>query len=173
MRRVRYGIAASLDGFIASRSGSTDWIIDDPTIDFAALYEEFDIFFMGRRTYEVMKQHGWTHLDDRPKESIFVVSRHMNPEDHPEVTIVKNIDCLQALRHQDGKDIWLMGGTEVAGLCFGAGLVDAVDVAVMPVVLGDGINMIGGSGQWKLKLETLEKLDSGILMTRYSVIKSV
>lgn len=173
MRRVRYGIAASLDGFIASRSGSTDWIIDDPTIDFASLYDAFDIFIMGRKTYEVMKQHGWQYLDRRSKESIFVVSRHMKPGDHAEVTIVRNIDSLKALRHEDGKDIWLMGGAEIAGLCFDAGLVDAVDVAVMPVLLGDGVKMIGASGIWKLELETLEKLNSGILMTRYSVIKGV
>lgn len=170
---MRYGIAASLDGFIASRSGSTDWIIDDPAIDFAELYEEFDVFVMGRKTYEVMKQHGWQYLDKRSKEFIFVVSRHMKPDDHPEVTIARNLDFLQPLRHRHGKDIWLMGGAEIAALCIDAGLVDAVDVAVMPVVLGDGVKMLGASGQWKLALETFEKLDSGILMTRYSVIKDV
>lgn len=38
MGRIRYNVATSLDGFIASPDGTTDWIVDDASIDFAALY---------------------------------------------------------------------------------------------------------------------------------------
>ena len=53
MRRVRYSVAATLDGFIADPHGGYDWIIMDEAIDFAAMFDEFDTFVMGRKTWEV------------------------------------------------------------------------------------------------------------------------
>src|ERR687897_159109 len=52
MRRVRYVVAMSLDGYIAGPNGEADWIIMDPDIDFGAMFERFDTFLMGRRTFE-------------------------------------------------------------------------------------------------------------------------
>jgi len=57
MRRVRYGVAASLDGYIAGPKGEYDWIPMDPDVDFGALMARFDTFLVGRRTYEVMLEH--------------------------------------------------------------------------------------------------------------------
>jgi dihydrofolate reductase len=51
MSRLRYNAATTLDGFIASPDGSTDWIIEDLAVDFNALYAAFDTFLMGRKTY--------------------------------------------------------------------------------------------------------------------------
>lgn len=53
MRRLRYSVAMTLDGFIADPHGGYDWIIMDPAIDFAAMFREFDTFVMGRKTFEV------------------------------------------------------------------------------------------------------------------------
>ena len=58
MRRVRYQVAMSLDGYIAGPQGEADWIIMDPEIDFAALFEQFDTFLLGRRTFEAMGPAG-------------------------------------------------------------------------------------------------------------------
>jgi dihydrofolate reductase len=54
MRRVRYAVAMSLDGYIAGPNGEADWIIMDPDIDFRALFDQFDTFLLGRRTFESM-----------------------------------------------------------------------------------------------------------------------
>jgi hypothetical protein len=56
-RRIRYAVAASLDGYIAGPKGEADWIIMDPEIDFSALFKEFETLLMGRRTFEVVA-HG-------------------------------------------------------------------------------------------------------------------
>ena len=56
MRRVRYGGAVSLDGYIAGPNGEYDWIIMDPDIDFAAMTSQFDTFLIGRKTLEVMQR---------------------------------------------------------------------------------------------------------------------
>ena len=49
VRRIRYLVAMSLDGYIASPKGGADWIIMDPEIDFTGLFEQFDTFLLGPR----------------------------------------------------------------------------------------------------------------------------
>ena len=54
MKRIRYLVAASLDGYIAGPNGEFDWIVQDPEIDFGAMFAQFDTFLVGRRTFEAM-----------------------------------------------------------------------------------------------------------------------
>lgn len=179
---LRYNVAASLDGFIASRDHTTSWIIEDPTIDFNALYSTFSTFVMGRKTYETMLSYGESNpLRDKTRDEMFVVSRTMKQEDHPNVTVVGK-DVVQFVKRlkdkserEEKKDIWLFGGGGLAGALLEAGLVDRVEVAVMPVLVGDGVKMVDGSG-WggtskKLKTVRVNKLESGILMCVYEVDK--
>jgi dihydrofolate reductase len=60
MRQLRYGVAASLDGYIAGPAGEFDWIVVDPEIDFAAMYAGFSGLVMGRRSYDVFAATGGT-----------------------------------------------------------------------------------------------------------------
>jgi dihydrofolate reductase len=175
MPRLRYNVATSLDGFIASPDGSTPWIIEDPTIDFPALYSEFDYFIMGRKTYETMQSFGAENpLSERPKESVIVVSRTMNPDHFPNITVKDNVlDYIRHLKTNEGKDIWLMGGGNLAAQCLEAHLVDTVEVAIMPTLLGTGIPLTSSLPQEiKLQLSNSTSLGSGILMTQYKVIPS-
>ena len=57
-RRLRNQVAVSLDGFIAGPNGEYDWIVLDPSIDFGALFKEFDTAVMGRKTYAVLTAQG-------------------------------------------------------------------------------------------------------------------
>ncbi|KAI3580527.1 dihydrofolate reductase-like domain-containing protein [Fusarium oxysporum f. sp. albedinis] len=176
MPRLRYNVAASLDGYIASPDGSTTWIIEDPTIDFPALYAEFDYFIMGRKTYQVMQSFGADNpLSKHPKESVIVASRTMNQHHFPDVTVIQEnvLDYIRRLKTNDGKDIWLMGGGQLAAQCLEAQLVDTVEIAVMPTLLGTGINLISSIPQnIKLHLSSGTSLGSGILMTQYKVIQN-
>ncbi|KAF4334086.1 riboflavin biosynthesis domain protein [Fusarium beomiforme] len=174
MRRLRYNVAASLDGFIASPDGSTDWIVEDSTINFDALYAEFDFFVMGRKTYEVMQNLGGP-LFKRQKQEVIVASRTMKQQDFPDITVIQagTIDYIRQLKCTEGKDIWLMGGGQLAAQCLEANLVDTIEVAIMPVLLGAGINLVSCLPQNKrLYLSNTTKLSSGILMTQYTVIPS-
>ncbi|ROT38214.1 dihydrofolate reductase [Sodiomyces alkalinus F11] len=183
-RRVRYNAATTLDGYIASPDGSASWIVEDERIDFAALYAEFDVFVMGRKTYHVMRSFAAQSSDDPlAGKRVFVVSRTLEkPQDgdNSDITIVGDdfLDVIRRLREEeDGKDVWLMGGGELVAACLEAGLVDSIEAAVMPVVLGDGIKMIASlspgesNRSWRLRLRGVDQLDSGILMTRYDVLK--
>lgn len=175
MPRLRYNVAASLDGYIASPDGSTTWIVEDPTIDFPALHAEFDYFIMGRKTYRVMQSFADNPLSKRPKESVIVASRTMSQRDFPDVTVIQEnvLDYIRRLKTNDGKDIWLMGGGHLAAQCLEAHLVDTVEVAIMPTLLGTGINLISSVPQnIKLELSNSTSLGSGILMTQYKVIQN-
>ena len=152
MRRIRYGVATSLDGYIAGPNGEADWIVMDPEIDFAAIWNEFDTLLMGRRTFEAMGAQG---QGSSPGMSTFVFSRTLRQSDHPGVTIVAdNVDkTLTALRKKPGKDIWLFGGGSLFRSLLDAGFVDTVEVAIIPVLLGEGIPLLPSPAkQAKLKL---------------------
>lgn len=141
MRRIRYSVAASLDGYIAGPNGEYDWIPMDPEIDFEAMMAQFDTLLMGRRTYEVAGAGGGPGGQEM---DVWVVSRTLRADDHPGVTVVaENVqERLRELRARPGKDIWLFGGGELFRSLLEMGLVDAVEVAVVPVLLGGGIPLL-------------------------------
>src|SRR5881394_1253170 len=107
MRRVRYQVATSLDGYIAGPKGEADWIIMDPDIDFRAIYDQYDTVLIGRRTFELMTR-GKKKAGAMPGMKTLVFSRTLRQRDYPKVTIVADRaeETLAALRAEPGKDIW-------------------------------------------------------------------
>jgi len=135
-RRVRFSVATSLDGYIAGPNGETDWIAMDPDIDFGALLSSFDAVLLGRRTYEVTRQAGGSGL---PGVKTYVFSRTLRQEDCPGVVVSDApAETVAELRAARGKDIWLFGGASLFGSLLELGLVDSVELAVIPVLLGGG-----------------------------------
>jgi len=171
MRRVRYHVAMSLDGYIAEADGGYDWIPKDPDIDFAALFNQFDTFLIGRRTYELMLRAGQGSM---PGNRLFVFSRTLQQRDYPGVTIVAadQEKLVNSLRAEAGKDIWLFGGGELFASLLKAGLVDTVEIAVLPVMLGAGIPMLPPpAAETRLKLTRHEIYKkSGIVWLDYDVV---
>lgn len=168
MRKLRYNVAMSLDGFIAGPHGEYDWIPQDDTIDFAALFAEFDTLLMGRKTYEVLRAQG----QDAPggDKNIVVVSRTLRPGAHPGITIIADriAEHVAALKNTPGKDIWLFGGGELFRLLLDAGLVDTLELAVMPIMLTVGIPVLPpGARTGPLHLRSTRALASGIVMLVY------
>jgi dihydrofolate reductase len=171
MRRVCYAVAMSLDGYIAGPNGEADWIIMDPDINFRALFERFDTFLLGRRTFEGMAGVGG---GAQSSTRTIVFSRTLRQEDHPNVTIVseKPEQALTDLRSKPGKDIWLFGGGSLFRSLLEARQVDAVEVSVIPVLLGAGISLLPpnpSSERFKLKLTGSRTFKTGIVSLEYAV----
>ena len=142
MRKIRYGVAASLDGYIAGPNGEADWITTDPEVDFAAIWAQFDAGLMGRRTYEKAVQR----LGEAAFSGITTVvfSRTLKPHEHPSVEVLSEVDpeWVRWLKSQDGKDIWLFGGSTLFRSYLDLGHIDMIEVSVLPVLLGAGIPLL-------------------------------
>jgi dihydrofolate reductase len=154
--RVTIHMAASLDGFVARKDGSVDWLeTSDEFADGSTLEPEFveaflktiDCYVMGSRTYETAigfeaKGFGWAYGD---KPTFVLTSRHL-PRTRDTVHFHSG-DLTQfvneKLRPQFG-NIWFVGGGVVCGQCLRLGLADEVRYSVLPILIGDGIRFFEG-----------------------------
>jgi len=169
MKKVVYSVATSLDGFVAGPAGEADWITMDPEIDFMALFARFDTVLMGRKTYEQAKAMGGG--GEMPGVTSVVVSRTLRPEDCPGATLVGDgaEARIRDLKAGGGKDVWLFGGGALFRSLLDAGLVDAVEVAVMPVLLGGGVPLLPAGGRANLRLTGSRVYKSGVVSLEYAV----
>lgn len=170
MRPVRYNVAASLDGFITDAAGGFDWIPHDETVDFAAIFAKVDTVLLGRRSWETVQAMGEAAWPAGSR--VYVFSRTLKPEEHPGVHVVAEdaAATVAALRAEPGAgEIWLFGGGELAATLFAAGLVDRVEVTVVPVLLGAGTPLAGaGIGRTPLELADVHRYPSGMVTLGYA-----
>jgi dihydrofolate reductase len=170
MRRVRYNVAASLDGYIAGPDGEFDWIPNDPTVDFAAIFARVDTVLLGRHSFEL------TQTGDAPWSAgtrVYVFSRTLRPEDHPGVTVVAEDagGVVAALRAEPGEgEIWLFGGGELFRSLLAAGQVDTVEVTIVPILLGGGVPLLPPDApRTALALAGTHTYPSGMVTLSYTV----
>jgi dihydrofolate reductase len=163
--------AMSLDGFIAAPGHVMDWgsgrtLADfvDPD-DFAEVAAATGAMLVGRRTSDVgarMEAEEPGSVDYPFSGPVFVLT-HSPPESPgPGVTYLSG-DIGEAVatarRAAGGKNLEVLGA-DVAGQCLARGLVDEILVYVLPVLLGDGIN-ISAPGLPRIDLEPLSIARSG------------
>ena len=173
MRLVRFGGAMSLDGYIAGPNGEYDWIIMDPEIDFAGMMAQFDTFLIGRKTFDAMKRMG-NETKSTPGIRNIVLSRTLRAADYPHVTIHSDAERLVTeLRTKAGKDIAIFGGGELFRSLLAAGLVDRVEVSLVPVLLGGGIPLLPPPAERAtLKLRSHRLYKSGVIGLEYDIVQS-
>ncbi len=177
MRRLRYQVACSLDGYIAGPDDAFDWIPHEPTFDFEALYAQFDTLVMGRRTYEVLRASGALDADGGPDwglrgKELLVASTTLDPGEHPGVEIVRgDLEArVRALRAEPGRDLWLYGGGALFARLLGWGLVDTVEPALLPILLGGGIPFLPSpSVRRRLRLLRYQAYPEGTILLEYEV----
>jgi len=169
MRELVYSVATSLDGFIAGPNGEYDWIIQDPTMDFGEIFRQFDTVVMGRRSYELILREGRS-----PKEfgmKVFVASTTLHAAEHRDVTIIAAdlAKTIVELKRISGKNIWLFGGGTIFRGLLDDGVVDRVEVSIIPVLLGGGIPLVPAGPSWPLLFKDSRTFPSGIVSLSYAI----
>ncbi|HET9369838.1 MAG TPA: dihydrofolate reductase family protein [Vicinamibacterales bacterium] len=181
MRLVTYGGACSLDGYIARADGSVDWLHFSP--DVAAIMKDYwariDTMLVGRKTWEVMAASfgGGRARPSKRKNATkagriqtYVFSRTLSDDPAPGVTLVRDDPgaFVTRLKSGPGKDICVMGGGELAGSLFAAGVIDEVGFNIQPVLLGGGIPAFVSAGrETPLELVECRQIDGGCVYVSY------
>jgi dihydrofolate reductase len=173
VRQLRYSVAASLDGFIAGPNGEFDWIPMDPDVDFAAMYAAVSGIVMGRRSYEISQSVSGP--ESAPPMPTYVYSRTLPEGERNGVTFARDaVSHVRTLKEAGGKPLWLWGGGELFRGLSAAGLVDAVEVAVVPILLGQGVPLLGGPARrvpLRFKAQRLYE-KTGIMFLEYDVVRA-
>jgi dihydrofolate reductase len=171
MRRLRYNVAMSLDGYIADSKEGFDWILNDDTVDFAALFARVDTYLLGRRTYETVLANGeppWT-----PGARVYVLSRTLpsGSRDGVRIVDVDPVVLARSLRNEAGDgEIWLFGGGQLFAVLLAGKQVDAVEVTVVPVLLGSGVPVVAALPErTTMTLAHTHVYASGMVALHYSV----
>lgn len=171
MRLVTFGLANSLDNFIARPDGAGDWLVWDEEVAAIskAFWKTIDTVVMGRKTYEVAAKSG---SGAYPGVKNYVFSRTLHQSVNQKVEIISQdaADFVRKLKREPGKGICVMGGGELANSLFRAKLIDQVGLNIQPVLLGSGVPLFYEMKQ-QLDLELLEskRLKSGSLYVFYRV----
>lgn len=168
--RFRVYIAASVDGYIADAKGGVDWL--DP---FAAENFGYRRFFggihtvvMGRRSFDQVLGFGaWPYAGRRS----VVLTRRKPPPDPPREVAFRDVaaaDLAAELRAGGAGDVWVMGGADTIGQFMDARCVDALELFVIPLLLGRGVPLFPeGDGPRPLTLQGARPYAQGVVRLSY------
>ena len=178
MRKLKLYIAASINGKIAKKDGSVQWLdeLPNPANDdygYAKFYDSIDTTVMGAATHRQVV--GWGIDYPYVGKKNYVLTRDKNQPSHPHVEyITSNHDqFVKSLKMKTGKDIWLVGGGQVNSLLLTRELIDEIHVYYMPIVLETGIDLFDCNiKNQELELLSSESYRSGVIGAVYAVKKS-
>src|SRR5438270_7342431 len=181
--RVTIHMAASLDGFIARKGGSVDWLetsdefADGETMDPAfveASLKTIDCYVMGSRTYETALRFegqglGWPYGD---KPTFVLTSRDLpRVRDTVEFYSGDLAQFVNGRLRPTFRSIWFVGGGVVSGECLRLGLADEVRYSILPILIGDGIPFFEKLDRdIALHLAEVKGYKSGMVALRYAVL---
>ena len=182
--RVTIHMAASLDGFVARKDGSVDWLETadkfegGETMDaevVAAFLKTIDCYVMGSRTYETALRFestgsGWAY-GDKPT---FVLTHRELPRTRNAVEFYSGdlAEFVNGRLRPRFRNIWFAGGGVVSGECLRLGLADEVRYSILPILIGDGIPFFERLDKdISLHLAEVKAYDSGMVALRYEVRK--
>ncbi len=169
MRKVVLGVGISLDGYIARPDGSVDFLFMPKDYSMAAFFKRIDTAVMGRKTYDVAMKLGGGSMSS-PGMKSYVFSRLLVAGERGDVTVVCKTpkQFVEELRKKKGKDIWLMGGGELAREFLREDLLDELYLGIVPVLIGEGIAAFpSGFPQREFELAENKTFSQGLIALRY------
>ncbi|MFS8119340.1 MAG: dihydrofolate reductase family protein [Microcoleus sp.] len=190
MRKVKYYVACTVDGFIAHEDGSfdcfpmtgehfTDLFDSFPetfpahvqnALGISAENKQFDAVLMGRKTYEVGLNVGVTNPYPTLKQYVFSRSMKASPDENVQLVSDDAVGLVRELKQEAGKDIWLCGGGELAATVVSE--IDEMIVKLNPVVIGSGIPLFSGAmNPTNLELTDRKIYSNGFMLLHYRLQK--
>ncbi|MDC0711593.1 dihydrofolate reductase family protein [Stigmatella sp. ncwal1] len=174
MRKLKYHVATTADGFISREDGSWDFF---PTEgghipEFVESLNTYGAVLMGRKTYEVGLKVGVA--DPYPQLDSYVFSRTLKESPSPRVKLVSSdaAAVVRTLKEQPGRDLWLCGGGELATVLFAEGLVDEVILKLNPLLLGSGTPLLAHLKEpSRMELLSTKVYRGGVVLLHYSVLR--
>ncbi len=169
MRKIILYITSSLDGYIARENGDVDWLLQDQDYGYKDFVDTIDTVLMGGKTYRQVLEFGgeWPY---QTKNS-FVFTHDVSYQSNDEVTFIHHdvVPFVRELKDKEGKDIWLIGGSEINTLLLNEGLIDELWIFIHPMILGTGIPLFtSNSNDTWFQVNDIEEYDSGMVRIMYS-----
>jgi dihydrofolate reductase len=169
MRKVTFGLANSLDNFIARKDHGVDWLLwgKEAASVTAEFWKTIDTVLMGRKTYEVALKSGMTSY---PGVKNYVFSRTIRESPDKSVEIISEdaAGFVRKLKRRKGKGIGVIGGGQLAKSLFEANLIDEMVLNIHPVLLGAGIPLfLPMKRQVDLVLVECKTFKNGCVLVKY------
>jgi dihydrofolate reductase len=170
MRKVVLGLGISLDGYIARPDGAVDFLFMPKDYSMGPFFATIDTALMGRKTYDVaLKMGGGGFADSKIRNYVF--SHSQPPGGRGGVTFVNESpkSFVEKLRKGPGKNIWLMGGGELARDFLKDDAVDELYIGIVPVLIGEGIPLFpSGFPQREFSLLESKSFSKGLIALKYA-----
>jgi dihydrofolate reductase len=175
MRKVVLGLGISLDGYIARLDGSVDFLFMPRDYSMGPFFKTIDTAVMGRKTYEVGLKMGGAGAFGGSSMIYYVMSRSQPAGERGGVIFTKQTpaELIAQIRKRPGKDVWLMGGGELARDFLKADLVDELSLGVVPVLLGEGLPLFpSGFPQRNFALLENKTFSKGLIALKYKRLRT-
>jgi dihydrofolate reductase len=172
MPRIVYSVAMSVDGFIADQHGGIQWLHAYNSDELGAFFAAVGAVVLGRSTFEQLLAQGpWPYPG---RTALVVSSRPMSglPEAVRSVPVAGLASALGALRGATNGDIWIIGGGRTAAACLDIGLLDELELYIVPHLVGRGVPLfVNESIPTRLQLLATLNLPKGVVMLRYARLR--
>lgn len=172
MRKVIYGGACSLDGFLADRNGGLDWLHHSKDVEqiMARSWATVDTILFGRKTLEFAEKMGGGPGTGGVKAYVMSRTLRKSPAKGVELVSTDAGEFVRALKSQPGKDIIVMSGGNLATSLLRAGVIDEIGFNIHPVLLGAGVPaFLDAANRINLELSECRALDGGCVLVTYRV----
>lgn len=172
-RKVILGVGISLDGYIARPNGDVDFLFMPKDYSMAPFFATVDTAIMGRKTLDAALRMGGSFGGSEMASYVFSHSKPADELNGVVFTGQSPAALIRKLRKRSGKNIWLMGGGELARSFFQADLIDELYLGVVPVVLGEGIPLFpSGFPQRNFTLVENKTYSRGLISLKYERARS-
>ncbi|MFK7945943.1 MAG: dihydrofolate reductase family protein [Saprospiraceae bacterium] len=173
MRKIKLYIAASIDGFIADKNGSVEWLEKLPNPDlldygYFEMYNNIDTTLMGNATYQQILGFDIPFPYKDKQNVVFTRNKSLTKDENAIFISDDIINFVKNLKTKKGKAIWLIGGGQINTILLNADLIDEMIISYIPTVLGEGIPLFSSNAQLKsFRLLKSETYNTGVISLTY------